>query len=288
MSLVRPNQRREAVVKISYDSGSDDDGDVESGCEDESAREDEPAKEPSLQVPPKKKTQAKRMRGSDGEDEMSDGEDEDDSEVMPGGGGWADAMASILRKEAPEGSSAVLAKSKDYAKAKEQERKEFMERLKEKQSKKKWENMARTIPKVTDRERERALQRIATKGVVQLFNAVRKQQKTREEKLKEVGGSQRKRAKVEASLTKGDFLDMLRGTPAPSKTDSNPKNGTGLSLSQPATKENPSWGVLRDDFMLGAKMKDWDKDDSSDESDLDDDNDRKSDEENSGFSSDSD
>ncbi|XP_072166820.1 uncharacterized protein [Diadema setosum] len=40
MSLVRPNQRREAVVKISYDSGSDDDGDVESGCEDESARGD--------------------------------------------------------------------------------------------------------------------------------------------------------------------------------------------------------------------------------------------------------
>ncbi|XP_071506231.1 RRP15-like protein [Diadema antillarum] len=230
------------------------------------------------------------MRGSDGEDEMSDGEDEDESEVMPGGGGgWADAMASILRKEAPEGSSAVLAKSKDYAKAKEQEHKEFMERLKEKQSKKKWENMARAIPKVTDRERERALQRIATKGVVQLFNAVKKQQKTREEKLKEVGGSQRKQAKVEASLTKGDFLDMLRGTPAPSKTDSNPKSRAGLSSSsQPATKEHPSWGVLRDDFMLGAKMKDWDKDDGSDESDLDDDNDRKSDEENSGFSSDSD
>ena len=62
------------------------------------------------------------------------------------------------------------------------------------------------------------------RGVVQLFNAVRKQQKTREEKLKEVGGSQRKRAKVEASLTKGDFLDMLKGTPAPSRSDGSTKD----------------------------------------------------------------
>lgn len=58
---------------------------------------------------------------------------------------------------------------------------------------------------------------------MQLFNAVKKQQKTREDKLKKVGGSQRKRAKVEASLTKGNFLDMLKGTPAPSSVDPSSK-----------------------------------------------------------------
>ena len=26
-----------------------------------------------------------------------------------------------------------------------------------------------------------------------------------------------------------------------------------------AAAEKPSWSVLRDDFMMGAKMKDWDK-----------------------------
>ena len=66
---------------------------------------------------------------------------------------------------------------------------------------------------------------------MQLFNAVRKQQKTREEKLKEVGGSERKRAKVEASLTKGGFLDMLKGTPAPSRSDGSVKDVSGLASS---------------------------------------------------------
>lgn len=30
--------------------------------------------------------------------------------------------------------------------------------------------------------------------------------------------------------------------------------------------EKPSWSVLREDFMLRAKMKDWDKDEDSPES----------------------
>lgn len=32
-----------------------------------------------------------------------------------------------------------------------------------------------------------------------------------------------------------------------------------------AAEEKPAWSVLRDDFMMGANMKDWDKD--SDEAD---------------------
>jgi len=48
------------------------------------------------------------------------------------------------------------------------------------------------------------------RGVVQLFNAVRKQQTLLEGKLSEAGPSERRREKAVQSLTKGRFLDMLK------------------------------------------------------------------------------
>jgi len=48
------------------------------------------------------------------------------------------------------------------------------------------------------------------RGVVQLFNAVHKQQSLVEGKLAEAGSSVRQREKAMQSLTKGRFLDMLK------------------------------------------------------------------------------
>jgi hypothetical protein len=53
------------------------------------------------------------------------------------------------------------------------------------------------------REYERALQRVATRGIVQLFNTVRKQQQTS-------SSSSTKKAKKESTINKGEFLDMLK------------------------------------------------------------------------------
>lgn len=50
------------------------------------------------------------------------------------------------------------------------------------------------------------------RGVVQLFNAVRKHQKTIDDKVKEVGGSERKKAKFLSCVSKKDFIDLLRKT----------------------------------------------------------------------------
>lgn len=47
---------------------------------------------------------------------------------------------------------------------------------------------------------------------MQLFNAVRKHQKTINDKVKEVGGSERKKAKFLSSVSKKDFVDVLRRT----------------------------------------------------------------------------
>lgn len=48
------------------------------------------------------------------------------------------------------------------------------------------------------------------RGVVQLFNAVRTHQKKIEEEVKKAGSSERKRAKLMSSVSKRDFIDVLR------------------------------------------------------------------------------
>ncbi|KAJ8946423.1 hypothetical protein NQ314_008905 [Rhamnusium bicolor] len=58
---------------------------------------------------------------------------------------------------------------------------------------------------------ERTLQKIATKGVVQLFNAVKMQQNEISEKLKEAGPLEVRKEKVLKDLDKRAFLDVLMG-----------------------------------------------------------------------------
>ena len=52
------------------------------------------------------------------------------------------------------------------------------------------------------RDYERSLQRVATRGIVQLFNTVRKQQQS--------SSSSSKKDKKETTINKGEFLDMLK------------------------------------------------------------------------------
>lgn len=113
---------------------------------------------------------------------------------------------------------------------------------------------------IKDRETEKALQRIATRGVVQLFNAVRKHQKTVDEVVKDAGGSERKKAKILSSFSKKDFISALRREDRAGKTW-----GGAQDEATPAAENKPSWSVLRDDFMMGASMKDWDRDSDGNE-----------------------
>lgn len=48
------------------------------------------------------------------------------------------------------------------------------------------------------------------RGVVQLFNAVRTHQKNVDEKVKKAGSSDRQRAKLLSSVSKKDFINVLR------------------------------------------------------------------------------
>ena len=69
------------------------------------------------------------------------------------------------------------------------------------------DTICRIKPTVLDKNREKFYSKLATKGVVQLFNAVRDHQKNVKTKLGEVGKSTRKREEVKQDLNNG-HLDV--------------------------------------------------------------------------------
>lgn len=69
----------------------------------------------------------------------------------------------------------------------------------------------RKKPNILEKDRERLLSKIATKGVVQLFNAVRNQQKTVEKELDRNDVSEVKKERIMKKFDKRTFLDTLMG-----------------------------------------------------------------------------
>ncbi|XP_053377271.1 RRP15-like protein [Mercenaria mercenaria] len=233
---------------------------------------------------------------SEEKDTSSDEEKNEPTESSTGGKtGLADVLAKILHKNVPSHKQVILSKGKtdkEIQKRKLEREEEDTEnksaKLKTESTEKEpqiareekvklWENMCRIKPDPLDRVKERQLQKIATRGVVQLFNAVRKQQKVLEEKIQQVGTSERKKDKIMEGMTKDKFLTILKGT---SKTNvkseklevqdqkTSIKNSDSDSDSGDKSKNSgKTWNILKDDYMMGAKMKDWDKEESNDDDD---------------------
>ena len=213
-----------------------------------------------------------------GADESEQEEEDVDEE---GNSGWADAMAKVLAMgKNSEKPVSVLSKArKDNEKKKKKPKTEGEqsgssdddEEVSEKQleplsvrraRKLEIDSIGRKMPDVLERNAEKALSRIATKGVVQLFNAVRVRQKDMKTQLKEAGGSIRKQDKVYKDMDKSGFVQMLTGKPI-SKSSTKPppakKFKTQEDIKDEEDPSEPAWNILKDDYMMGAKMKDWDK-----------------------------
>lgn len=211
--------------------------------------------------------------------------------------GWADSIAKVLKTNKPKGKKTlVLSKAKKLTDLKRkapekdvdpgfeiegeiQEEKPEPEIKEEKvigppRKKKKELPSFRVKPDILERNREKTLQKVATRGVVQLFNAVRNQQKDIAVKLQEAGPLERKREKVLKNIDKRTFLDVLMGNSKSENIDNAVKSDEdeikdetdSNKTRKEKSKTGSTWDVLRDDFGMGAKMKDWDKDLSGDES----------------------
>ncbi|XP_031833668.2 RRP15-like protein isoform X1 [Nomia melanderi] len=227
-------------------------------------------------------------------------EDEHNNHKIGGNPNWADAMQKILRTKKPKRKKTiVLSKAKklcDVIKTEKSEELSFeikkvkdekevdhsedidnnVEKpLKQIKEKRKDHLGIRVKPNIRDRERERMLQKIATKGVVQLFNAVRQQQGEISKKLVEAGPLERKREQVLKHIDKNSFLDVLMGGSTSIRVDNNVKDKEEVH-EENNEKEKETWSVLRDDFVMGTKLKDWDREnedeDSSAPEDMDSDN----------------
>ncbi|XP_058020157.1 RRP15-like protein [Ahaetulla prasina] len=185
--------------------------------------------------------------------------DEEESKET-GNAGWAEAMAKVLNKKISSNKPTILLKNKERDVERKKEKQERLEQRKKLNKKREWEMMCRVKPDVVkDREVERNLQRIATRGVVQLFNAVRKHQTNVDEKIKEAGSSERKRAKLISSVSKRDFISVLRGMDGKEMEQNSARKSSNSRQNKPKSEDAPAWSILRDDYMMGASMKDWDK-----------------------------
>ncbi|KYN27093.1 RRP15-like protein, partial [Trachymyrmex cornetzi] len=233
----------------------------------------------------------------DSDYEENEKEDESDSEGMEAdtdeasydagsttNAGWADVMQKILKTNKPKRKKTlVLAKAKKLCDIKIKEKEDIpfeIDGIKEEIKTESDKDINKTTvtlntasiksritknsgirikPSITDREHEKMLQKIATKGVVQLFNAVRQQQVEIKTKLSQAGPLERKREQVYKNIDKNAFLDILMGGSKSIPIDNGVKSEKPVKQTDDKDKDHKMWSVLRDDFVMGAKLKDWDK-----------------------------
>ncbi|KAL3288339.1 hypothetical protein HHI36_002787 [Cryptolaemus montrouzieri] len=223
-------------------------------------------------------------KSSDNEDNDR-GDESNEDEHCPKNLAWADSVAKILKTKPKANQPIVLSKAKKLTEVKEkpqlagfevqltdgnvkeeviiQPQTERSEEPKHKRKRKREIPDPRVKPNILERDREKILTKIATKGVVQLFNAVKTQQKDIKEKLNEAGPLDVKKTKVLKNIDKNTFLDVLmseksQNVDAILEKSSKVVNSTQENIDT-GNKKTKVWDVLRDNFMMDAKLKDWDK-----------------------------
>ncbi|KAK9877511.1 hypothetical protein WA026_018620 [Henosepilachna vigintioctopunctata] len=196
---------------------------------------------------------------------------------------WVDSISKILRVEPKTKKPIVLHKAKKLTELKEKPKlagyevqlndgkliEQVVEEPKEEKSetiqlkrKRRKEGLDfRVKPNILEKDRERVLAKIATKGVVQLFNAVKNQQKEIKDKLREAGPLEVKKAKVLKNIDKNTFLDVLMGEKSQNVDEVLQKSNSSniKAIENKGNKTEKVWDVLRDNFLMDAKLKDWDK-----------------------------
>ena len=120
-------------------------------------------------------------------------------------------------------------------------------------------------------DRERTFRKIAQKGVVQLFNAVKGQQSEITRRLGTTKLESKREEIIKNQGNKKEFLDVLMSGPRSKSEliDQPVKNEKGFKfLKNESSDEEPAkestWSALKDNFMTGKNVG-WDKE--SDEED---------------------
>ncbi|CDS08141.1 hypothetical protein LRAMOSA02089 [Lichtheimia ramosa] len=130
---------------------------------------------------------------------------------------FSDAMTKILASQlkGTDKKQPIMARSKGTERKIEEEKLEYKARKVLAAEKKALKEKGHVIPDYTTFEYEKRLRKVATRGVVKLFNAVRIQQKTTEHAVAEVqehrkASSALEKAKNVSTMSKSNFLDLLK------------------------------------------------------------------------------
>ncbi|KAF9160245.1 hypothetical protein DFQ26_005755 [Actinomortierella ambigua] len=191
---VKKPAKRSAAGSDSDNDGEDErdsDGDAADGESDSNDEEDEVDDDDDLEgiQAPTKKTSKKNT-------------EESMAEAM------SKILGSTLRKA--DASQPILARSRGVERKLEEEKLEAKARKALTIEKRRAMNKDRVKPDFTGMEYEKKLRKVATRGVVQLFNAIKAQQKVTEtvtDKIAPIGANAKDKV---ANMTKASFLDLLK------------------------------------------------------------------------------
>jgi len=272
------------ATKLDEHHDADEENDTDDEEEDEDKDDESPPRDEYVQ---NEDTNGKALVSA-GKDDDDDDSSSIEGEEMDAATKMANAMSRILgtnpaysdKKSAP--SSVVLAKTVTPLQKLQQKEKAEEKAMKEKRQSNRERNLtALHIPLsiattntievggqlsvAKELEQERFHRRVATRGVVALFNAITQHQKTNNTDNDSNVSSKRKET---SKLTKHGFLDKIKAA-AKSKGGDDEKNETetpksGKNVVENEGKKSPSWGALKDDFMLNPK-KNWDEESSDEE-----------------------
>jgi len=215
--------------------------------------------------------------GDDADDEDAD----EDAAKLHGFAGMGDVIGKILEKELDTKGSGnvVLCASKKSRKRKLDAKAEHAARQEKEKKLAESRELNHVVPTRGNAHKEAALKRVATRGVVKLLNAVSQHQKNVSAKMKEER-TEAGKDRVESKVTKpSNFMELLNKKKKPeaaAEGKKKKKKGKEELLKEEEIKTEDEedeeegggkWKVLREDFMLGSSMKDWDKNDDSGDDD---------------------
>ncbi|KAI8061836.1 Rrp15p-domain-containing protein [Gilbertella persicaria] len=130
---------------------------------------------------------------------------------------FSDAMTKILASSlsGSDKKQPILARSKGVERKIEDEKLDHKARKILSAQKKALKEKGRVIPDFSSFEYEKRLRKVATRGVVKLFNAIRTQQKVTEVAVQNAAGTRKTLAAIEkaknvSTMSKTSFLDLLK------------------------------------------------------------------------------
>lgn len=294
------NDEGDGDILDGEEADEEHDGDAEDEDEADSSDDDEYGQSAVQQARMNQLIKKSIKKSNDDSDDDVD-ESEEDEEILQDGmiptgqAGMAGAMAKILGFSAPPKSkkqSKAIVLSKTITPLQKQQKKEdaAADALKQKRKQRREINLtAMHIPlsAATSRpivgkgddasdlialamkeeiEQESMHRRVATRGVVALFNTIAKHQQQRAQQQAETSITTKRNDEVK-SMSKHGFLDLLKNTGSASEKGKDKKDEqlSKVEKSSASKKDSKGWNALKDDFMMNNKLKDWDKALSSDE-----------------------